>query len=321
MNKKILVTGSSGFIGYHVCKELLKQGYQILGVDNHNSYYDVSLKEKRCNDLKNQPNFKFNKIHLEDSINLESTISLYRPNSIIHLAAQAGVRYSVENPSSYIDSNIEGFYNVLEAARKFDVGRLIFASSSSVYGNLNNSAFKEEQLNLNPSSLYGATKLFNEKIAKKYSENYGMQVIGLRFFSVFGPLGRPDMAYFLFSNNLNLDKEIILFNNGEMKRDMTYIDDIVSGIMLSLKYKLDNAKFELFNLGNNKPIKTMSLLNFIEAFFNKKAKIINKESFNESISTCADLSLSSANLGYQPKVNFEEGMEKFLVWYKRFYGY
>ena len=321
MNQKVLVTGSSGFIGYHVSKKLIELGFVVLGIDDHNDYYDVNLKIARCKHLLKEREFSFHEINLKNHPLLEKLISSHEPDFIIHLAAQAGVRYSIINPISYIDSNVEGFFNILEASRKFNIKKLIFASSSSVYGNSKDSSFKESEVDLRPASLYGATKLFNEKISKKYSDSFGINIIGLRFFSVYGPFGRPDMAYFLFSKNIKSDKDIIVYNDGEMERDMTYIDDIVSGIILSMNYQNKDSNFELFNLGNNMPIKTKSLLSLIEKSLNKKAKVNYENSINESLSTCANLELSNQKLGYSPKISFEEGMEKFLKWFKEFYEY
>jgi UDP-glucuronate 4-epimerase len=249
-----LITGSNGFIGFHLIKALstLHQNSTIIGVDNMNDYYDVNLKNYRLSYLENIPNFLFIKGDITDKIFIKNIFNTYKPNIVIHLAAQAGVRYSLINPYSYINNNINGFYNVIENCKNYNIEHLIYASSSSVYGNYNDTS--------KPESLYAVTKKTNELIGYSYSQNYDLKTTGLRFFSVYGPYGRPDMAYYSFTENLINNKEIIVYNNGLNKRDLTYIDDVINGILSSINTK---EKYNIYDIGSGNPISTNEMINII----------------------------------------------------------
>ena len=310
---KVLVTGSSGFIGYHLVRRLLKDGHQVLGIDNHNDYYDTSLKILRKNRCNNK-NFEF---VLKD-------INKFKPNSdkfdiAINLAAQAGVRVPRNKEYLYTDFNIKGFKSFCNFCKEMNIEKIIYASSSSVYSDHEDTKYQELNTNLKPKSLYGESKLANEKFALKFSSENNLKFIGLRFFSVYGPYGRPDMAYYSFSNSLANNEPIFLHNKGEMSRDMTFISDVVEGIIKSIDYSFkNNFKHELFNLGNDSPIKTSNLLSALERKFNKKAIVVNKLTINEANKTHADITKAKNLLGYDPKVSFEEGIEHFFAWYKKY---
>ena len=278
---KLLVTGAAGFIGYHLVKNLLNEGHSVVGVDGLNDYYDVTLKEARLTKLSalNKGVFHFEKIDLKDKDHIERIFKDYSFDSVIHLAAQAGVRYSLENPHAYIDSNLTAFVNLLECCRRQKIAHTIFASSSSVYGlNVKQPLDVEDKTDF-PISLYAATKKSNELLAYSYSHLYDMPVTGLRFFTVYGPYGRPDMAYFKFTKAILENKEINLFNNGDMERDFTYIDDVVEGIKgalkckpekLNNKYTTATPRFRIYNLGNNNPVKLKEFLECIEDSWGRK---------------------------------------------------
>lgn len=338
-NKKILITGVAGFIGFHLSKTLLEKGHHVVGLDNINSYYDVNLKYARLKELgiqRNQAkvflemnkstvqnfNFTFIRMNLEDEKNLQTLFKDEIFDLVCNLAAQAGVRYSIENPQVYIDSNIQGFLNVLECCRHNQVSRLVYASSSSVYGNSTLVPFKEEDQIDSPVSLYAATKKSNELMAHTYSHLYGFQTIGLRFFTVYGPWGRPDMAMFLFVKAILNDEPIKVFNHGDLSRDFTYIDDIVAGIVSTLyQNSIENEIYQLYNIGNNKPVQ---LLDFIEAIENT----IGKQAFKEMLPmqdgdvgrTWADVSKLMRNFNYKSNTTITKGVEKFVEWYKTFYS-
>ena len=317
---KILVTGSAGFIGYHVCKTLLGEGYEVLGIDNINDYYSTELKEYRLKDLTAHKKFNFIK---EDLVNLDEIckiVDAFKPEVVIHLAAQAGVRYSLKNPKSYRDSNLISFFNILEAIKVIGLKKFIFASSSSVYGNSASVPYSEESSTEKPISLYAATKKANESLAYAFSLNSGIQTIGLRFFTVYGPKGRPDMAYFKFSELISSGKEITIFNEGNMSRDMTYISDVVQGILQAIKFEhfTKEIPYEIFNLGNDSPVSNWDLINFIEDFFETKGKYKFQETNTEVKKTWADITKSRKLLNYIPNIKFEEGMKLFLDWYLDF---
>jgi UDP-glucuronate 4-epimerase len=316
-NMKIIVTGSSGFIGYHLSKKLLNLGHKIFGVDNMNSYYDTNLKIDRLNNLTNA-HFQFNNIDISNDKEILDFIFNTKPDLIINLAAQAGVRYSLENPKSYIDSNISGFANILEAAKKSGVKNVIYASSSSVYGNSKEIPFCEKSLKLNPISLYAASKLSNELIAGSYSYNFDMNLIGLRFFTVYGPLGRPDMAYFGFTEKISKNEQITIYNKGKMSRDMTFIDDIVEGILKSIEFITNSNKPHntIFNLGNNNPVTVWDLLNHISQDLKTDINYIFQDLNTEVDITYANISKAKELLKWEPKTSFEDGMNDFLNWYK-----
>ena len=311
---KFIVTGSCGFIGFHLCKNLLKEEHDILGIDNLNSYYDVYLKETRRNLLKKYKNFKFLKIDLTDKKFLNKVFEDFKPSIVVNLAAQAGVRYSSINPSAYIDSNILGFLNIINLCSEVEAEKLIYASSSSVYGSSRDVPYKEGS-NLDPISLYGKTKLFNELISESYAQKNSFQTIGLRFFTVYGPYGRPDMAYFKFSKQIKENSKITIYNKGNMSRDMTYIDDIIEGIKLAIKADNLTNPHEIFNLGNTKPIKTSYLLSLIENHYKRKALINHEETEDEVEITHADINKANSMIGYLPATDIYEGMDNFFSWF------
>ncbi|MCU0799745.1 MAG: NAD-dependent epimerase [Candidatus Thermoplasmatota archaeon] len=310
---KILVTGSAGFIGFHVSKYLLERGYAVIGYDNLNPYYDPSLKRARLKMLKRYPTFTFHKADLRNRKRLFSVFEDNHLDKVCHLAAQAGVRYSIESPHTYIDSNIVGTMNILEACRQFKVKDLVYASSSSVYGGNEKTPFSEEDRVDDPISLYAATKKSNELMAHVYSHLFGLNTTGLRFFTVYGPYGRPDMALFKFAKNIIEDRPIEVFNYGNMERDFTYIDDIVKGTVAALDRPF---KYEVFNLGNNKPIKLTYFIELIEQHLGKKAqRQLLPMQEGDVPRTCADIDHAKELLGYDPKVSIEDGVSNFLKWY------
>ena len=319
MQNKILVTGAAGFIGYHLCSSLAKDNYEILGVDNLNDYYDVKLKNSRIKGLEGYNNFTFKRADLCDNNTLKVLFKSFKPKIVINLAAQAGVRYSIENPYSYIDSNIIGFQNLIELSRNNNIDHFIYASSSSVYGNNKKIPFSESNKVDEPISLYGATKKSNELISYSYSHLYNLKTTGLRFFTVYGPWGRPDMSYFIFTNNIIRGNPINVYNNGNMKRDFTYIDDIIMGIKSSI-FNDTNKLYQIYNLGNSKPEKLLYFISLIEQTLNIKAKIKYKTlQLGDVLDTCADISKSNVELDYNPSISIEEGIPLFIDWYKKFY--
>ena len=312
---KILVTGSSGFIGFHLVKKLLSKGHEVIGIDNHNDYYDPKLKERRLNLLQSN-NFKF---YLQD-IN-DINIKEKKIDIAINLAAQAGVRVKKEKEYLYKHSNIDGFKAFCSFCEQKKIQKIIYASSSSVYSDNHTKKFIEQTTNLAPKSKYGLSKLGNESYASIFSNSTNISTIGLRFFSVYGPWGRPDMAYYLFTSSITNDKKIHLNNNGNMFRDWTYIDDVINGIIESMKYLLSEnkqVKNKIINLGNDTPVETKKLLCMLERKLNKKAVVVNKTSKNEAYITHADITKAKNLLGYQPKVSLEKGIDKFLNWYKKY---
>lgn len=333
---KILITGAAGFIGYHLCEKLLEQGYDVVGLDSINDYYDVNLKYARLRNLGiareetvyNRPvksskypeNFEFIQLNLEDRENLPVLFQLHQFSCVINLAAQAGVRYSIENPMAYIDSNIVGFINILEACRNYKVPKLLYASSSSVYGNSSDIPFSTENNVDHPISLYAATKKSNELMAYTYSHLYQFQTVGLRFFTVYGPWGRPDMAMFLFTDAILNDRPIKVFNNGDLSRDFTYIDDIVNGILLIVEDQNTQEKYKLFNIGNSRPVKLMRFIEEIEKATNKTAgKIMMPMQPGDVSQTWADVNKLQEAYGYDPVFTVEQGVKNFVEWYKEYY--
>jgi len=314
---KILVTGAAGFIGYHLCKSLLNDDYEVLGIDNINNYYDPNLKLARLEQLKPYKNFTFNKVDISDRESIAKSFQSFKPQKVVNLAAQAGVRYSIENPYAYMDSNLVGFLNIIELCRHNGVEGLIYASSSSVYGGNTKIPFSVEDRVNNPISLYAATKRANELIAHSYSHLYGLHTTGLRFFTVYGPMGRPDMAMFIFTKKIIQNKAIKVFNNGHMKRDFTFIDDIIDGTRAAVE---KNYKCKVFNLGNNKSEKLMDMIGLIEKKLNKKA-LINFEPMQpgDVKESYAEIDYSSEKLDYLPKTSIESGIPKFVNWYKKYY--
>ncbi len=316
---RILVTGSSGFIGMNLCRDLLEEGYIISGIDNMNNYYDVSLKEARLNILSDYSNFTFYKVDISNLEELEKIFKEFKPQKVVNLAAQAGVRYSLENPFAYIESNIVGFTNIIESCRHFGVRGLIYASSSSVYGENRTTPFSVGDRVDKPASIYAASKRTNELIAYTYHHLYGLNTTGLRFFTVYGPWGRPDMAMYIFANKIIKGERIPVFNYGEMERDFTYIDDIVSGIKSSIKNNYSN---EIFNLGNSHCENLMDMIYFIEKELGEKAKIkYLKMQPGDIKKTNANIDCSKVKLGYNPKISIKEGIPKFIQWYKSYHEF
>ncbi len=310
---RILVTGCAGFIGMHLCKKLFELGYDVIGIDSLNDYYDVDLKLKRLSFLQNSPSFSFVKIDISNMNDLENIFKIYKPNKVVNLAAQAGVRYSLINPHSYMESNIYGFMNVLECCRNFDVEGLVYASSSSVYGGNKKIPFSESDNVDSPISIYAASKKANELMAYSYNHLFGIRSTGLRFFTVYGPWGRPDMAMYIFANKIINNEPIQVFNHGQMKRDFTYIDDIIDGIVYSIN---KNYKCEVFNLGNNSSENLMEVVSLLEKKIGKKA-IIQYEPMQpgDVSNTWADIEKAEQKLEFSPKTNIRSGINKFIDWY------
>lgn len=322
--KKVLVTGSAGFIGYHLIKRLINMDCDILGIDNLNEYYSVKLKEDRLLDIGDKFNFSFKKANIEDMEQMENIFNTFMPDVVINLAAQAGVRYSIENPKAYINSNVIGFFNILECCRKYPVKHLIFASSSSVYGANKKVPYSTDDKVDNPVSLYAATKKADELLAYSYSKLYGIKSTGLRFFTVYGPFGRPDMAYYSFTQKIMNDEAIKVYNNGDMYRDFTYIDDIVEGIIRLIDKVPDvdenNAYYKIYNIGNNKPVKLMEFISILEECLGKKAK---KEYLpmqqGDVYQTYANIDDLVSDVGFSPNTDLKTGLNKFVEWYKDYY--
>jgi UDP-glucuronate 4-epimerase len=317
MSERILVTGVAGFIGFHLCKSLLDDGYEVLGIDNLNDYYDLKLKHARLNQLTPYKNFTFEKIDIANRKALTKTFTDFKPNKVVNLAAQAGVRYSIENPYAYMDANLVGFLNIIELCRHNNVEGLIYASSSSVYGGNTKIPFAVEDRVDNPISLYAASKKSNELIANSYSHLYGLHTTGLRYFTVYGPWGRPDMAMFIFTRKILAGEPIPVFNHGNMKRDFTYIDDIISGTKAAID---KNYKCEVFNLGNHKSEQLMDVVSLIEKNLGKKAEInfspMQPGDVQESF---ADIEKSIEMLNFSPQTNIDEGIKEFVNWFNRGY--
>ena len=350
INKKILITGTAGFIGYHLAHTLLSRGYEVVGLDSINNYYDVSLKVGRLEaagiprkaiayreevaSAKN-PGYTFVQLKLEDRVSLMDLFRTHEFGAVIHLAAQAGVRYSIKNPQAYIDSNVQGFMNILEACRTFPVEHLVYASSSSVYGLNQKVPFSTDDHVDHPVSLYAATKKSNELMAHTYSHLFGIPTTGLRFFTVYGPWGRPDMAYFLFTDAILNDRPIKVFNHGKMQRDFTYIDDIVEGVIRVLEQPpaanddydrvrsepaTSSAPYRVYNIGNNQPVPLMAFIEAIERALGKEAQ---KEMLpmqpGDVETTYADASPLMQEFGYQPNTPVQQGIDRFVEWYRGYY--
>lgn len=317
-NKKtILVTGSAGFIGFHTAKRLLENGHIVIGADNFNDYYDPNLKESRNAILEGFEGYKIYRGDLSDESLVEKIFTENKIDQICHLAAQAGVRYSLENPRVYIKSNINAFLNILEAVRNYNIKDLVYASSSSVYGSNQKVPFSVNDSVDNPISLYAATKKADELMAYTYSHLFKINTTGLRFFTVIGPYGRPDMAPILFASAISKGEEIKVFNFGKMKRDFTYIDDIVDGILLALE---KTNGYQIFNLGNNKPVELEYFISCIEKETGKSAKKKYMElQPGDVLETFADIEHTKEVLGWEPKISTEEAIKCFVEWYKEYY--
>ena len=315
---KILVTGSAGFIGYHLSKSLLEDGFEIMGIDNISQYYDQNLKYDRLEILKSYSNFKFNKIDITNLEALKIVFSEFEPQKVVNLAAQPGVRYSLINPFEYISSNIVGFINIIDLCRSVDSEGLIYASSSSVYGNNKKVPFEVGDKSDEQISLYGVTKKSNELIAHSYSHLYNLNTTGLRYFTVYGPWYRPDMAIFLFTKKILNGQPISVFNNGRMKRDFTFIDDIINGTRAAID---KNYKCDIFNLGNNKSEKLMDVISVIEEELGIKANIdFKKIQPGDVKETYANIDYSKEKIGYKPDTSIKSGIPKFINWYREYYN-
>lgn len=331
----ILVTGVAGFIGFHLSRRLLADGHIVIGVDNVNDYYDVTVKEARLAHLHKEPQFRLYKEDLVDGKRLREIFTTEKPEKVVNLAAQAGVRYSLENPQAYVDSNIVGFVNILEACRHHEVAHLVYASSSSVYGANTKMPFSEQDRVDHPISMYAATKRANELMAHTYSHLFGLPTTGLRFFTVYGPWGRPDMALFHFTKSILAGKPIDLYNHGKMRRNFTYVDDVVEGIvrLIDLPPKADpewntltgdpsrsSAPYKIYNVGNTEPVELTKFVELIEEALGTKA-IINPLplQLGDVPTTFADVDDLMRDTGYRPRTSIETGIARFIEWYRDYY--
>lgn len=333
--KKILVTGAAGFIGFHVAQRLLQAGHDVVGLDNLNSYYDPKLKDARLNILRNDPHFSFEKIDLADRPSMKRIFEEHRFPAVVHLAAQAGVRYSLQNPHAYVDANLEGFVNVLEGCRHNDCKHLLFASSSSVYGANTKLPFSVHDNVDHPISLYAASKKANELIAHSYSHLYRLPATGLRFFTVYGPWGRPDMAMYLFAKAILAGEPIKLFNHGDMRRDFTYVDDVTEAIQRLIEHvptgdktwsaenpdpSTSAAPWRIFNIGNNRPEDLMEIVGLLEQEFGRTAK---KEMLpmqpGDVYATYADVDDLMREVGFRPATSIKDGIARFAAWYRDYH--
>jgi UDP-glucuronate 4-epimerase len=331
----ILVTGAAGFIGYTLSNALLARGDHVFGIDNVNDYYDVRLKKARLERLQAQSGFRFERLDIASRAGVANLFNFHKFDAVVHLAAQAGVRYSLTNPHAYVDANITGFLNVLEGVRHSDAKRLVFASSSSVYGANTKLPFSEHDNVDHPVSLYAATKKANELMAHSYAHLYGMRCTGLRFFTVYGPWGRPDMALFRFTEGILAAKPIPVFNRGEMVRDFTYVDDIVKGILATIDHPAapnprwlgespdpatSQAPYRIYNIGNSHPVKLMRYIEVLEKCLGRKAVIdLQPMQKGDVLATYADVSALQEAVGYHPSTSVEVGIPKFVDWYRSYY--
>lgn len=321
---KVLVTGAAGFIGYHVSRRLAEtKRCEVLGVDHLSDYYDVALKRARLAELAALEKFHFLQSDFADAENFSALTAQFKPDYVVHLGAQPGVRYSLENPAAYTHSNLVGFASVLEACRRTPPKHLVYASSSSVYGAGATAPFREDADTDQPTSFYGATKKANELLAHSYSRTHGLNVTGLRFFTVYGPWGRPDMAPTLFARALTEGRPLKLFNHGKNLRDFTYVDDIVDGIVRVLLYPPAAAPVppaRIFNLGHHRPVETLLFVQLLEQLLGRKAQIeLLPPQTGDMFETCADLTRVTAAVGYTPKVPLEEGLRRFVAWFRDYY--
>ena len=323
-SRTYLVTGGAGFIGFHLSKSLLEKGAAVIGFDNMNDYYDVKLKEDRLSVLETYEKYTFVKGDLADNADVFRVFQEHRPQIVINLGAQAGVRYSIDNPRAYMESNMMGFFHILEGCRYFPVEHLVYASSSSVYGGNEKVPFSTDDKVDEPVSLYAATKKSNELMAHAYSKLYHIPVTGLRFFTVYGPYGRPDMAYFKFTNKILAGEPIQIYNNGDMYRDFTYIDDIVEGVENILcnppAVNGKGARYKIYNIGNNKPVKLMDYIETLERCLGKTAvKEYLPMQPGDVYQTYADVSELMQDYDFKPNTSIEEGLSKFVDWYRMYY--
>lgn len=316
-NQSILVTGAAGFIGYHLSRRLLEKGNRVIGVDNLNPYYDVTLKKARLDRLKPLNDFSFYEEDIQNLSGLKEIFQKHSVGRVCNLAAQAGVRYSLKDPFSYQKSNLEGFLNLLELAREYEISNFVYASSSSVYGENPKIPFSVDDRVDSPVSLYGATKKANELMAYAYSHLFSIPCTGLRFFTVYGPWGRPDMALFLFTDAILNNRPINVYNYGRMRRDFTYVDDVVEGTIAALEKPF---AYEVFNLGNSDPIELMDFIGIIEEELGREAqKNLMPLQPGDVLETSADIGKSKDMLGFSPKTPIREGIKKFLAWYREYY--
>lgn len=322
--KRYMITGGAGFIGFHLSLALLERGAFVIGFDNMNDYYDVDLKQARLDILEKQENYFFEKADLADKDRVFGLFEKYKPDIVVHLGAQAGVRYSIDNPDAYMQSNMMGFFHILEACRKYPVEHLVFASSSSVYGGNKKVPFSTEDMVDEPVSLYAATKKSNELMAHAYSRLYDIPATGLRFFTVYGPFGRPDMAYYKFALKIMNGEKIQIYNHGDMYRDFTYVDDVVKGIVNVLcnppAENENGVKYKIYNIGNNTPVKLMDFISELERQLGKEAE---KEYLpmqpGDVYRTYADVSMLMKDFDFKPDTSVEEGLSKFVKWFKEYY--
>ena len=333
----VLVTGAAGFIGYHLCLRLLKDGCTVTGIDNINPYYDVNLKQARLERLTPFDTFSFFKLDIADKEALDKIFKSSKFDVVVNLAAQAGVRYSLENPQAYVDANIVGFVNLLECCRHNNIRHLVFASSSSVYGANTKMPFSVHHNVDHPVSLYAASKKANELMAHTYSHLFGLACTGLRFFTVYGPWGRPDMALFLFTRAISEQKPIQVFNHGKMQRDFTYIDDIIEGVVRIMgrlpaqnpSWNGDNpdpgtsyARYKIYNIGNNNPVELMEFIAVIEKVLGREAKKVFLDlQPGDVIATYADIDDLTKDVGFKPSTPIDTGIRRFVEWFKEYYGY
>jgi len=318
--KRVLVTGAAGFIGSHLSRALLKQGYQVFGLDNLNDYYDVQLKKDRLKWFDDEPNFQFVQLDLADREGMANLFTEHHFDVVVNLAAQAGVRYSIDHPHAYADSNLVGFLNVLEGCRAQKVKHLLYASSSSVYGENKKIPFAVEDRVDHPISLYAATKKSNELMAHAYAHLYGISMTGLRFFTVYGPWGRPDMAYFSFTKAISEGKAIDVYNNGKMQRDFTYIDDVVEAVTRLVARTPDSA-YKIYNIGNHSPETLMDFIESIEHALGKEAeKNYLPMQAGDVPATYADVEDLMKDVGFKPETPMQQGIQNFVDWYRNYYG-
>jgi UDP-glucuronate 4-epimerase len=332
----ILVTGAAGFIGFHTAKKLLERGEEVVGVDNLNDYYEVSLKDSRLAQLRAFERFRFEKLDVADREGMGALFARMKPSRVVHLAAQAGVRYSIENPYAYTDSNVTGFLNMLEGGRHHGVEHLVYASTSSVYGANTKQPFSEHHNTNHPVSLYAATKKANELMAHTYAHLYRLPVTGLRFFTVYGPWGRPDMALFKFTRLILAGQPIPVYNNGQMIRDFTYVDDIVEGVVRTLDTlpepnpswsgdapdpATSTAPYRVYNIGNNQPVLLLDCIRILERALGREARMeLLPLQPGDVLSTMADVSELERATGFRPDTSLEDGIGRFVEWYRAYYG-
>jgi UDP-glucuronate 4-epimerase len=320
---KILVTGAAGFIGFHLALQLLQRGDQVVGLDNLNNYYDVNLKQARLERLQKFPNFTFIKCDLADKEAINTLFAAHSFDKVVNLAAQAGVRYSIENPRVYVDANIVGFLNILEACKAAKVAHLIYASSSSVYGNNSKAPFSEDEPCIEPASFYAATKKANELMAYSYASVHQLPCTGLRFFTVYGPWGRPDMALFTFTANILADKPIDIYNGGDSLRDFTYIDDVVKALLCMIdkpQIQHDAVPHEIYNIGHNQPVQLLSMIELLENKLQKKAiKNFLPPQPADVLMTCANIEKLKQDFACEPTTHLTDGMDRFIQWYKDYF--